>query len=267
MKIDWNKPFIKVSAAIFLTITLLTAVYFLFVPHCYSYSDLPPNPFGAKISSGNPICDRPLYKKIFYPYEGTVYAETLARAEQGFPREQTEMGRLWERGYEPFPSKNFEEAAKWFQLAADQGEPLAQMKLGYLYYTGQGIKRDIAEAYFWLQLGNNKIGSKGGLMIQALNESKRRLSAEQINAIEQRIRDWKATPSSGVIAYRLKRKIFRHSCLFTAVTTPVLLLGGIRLFTRRRKIQRWKTVTAYSIGGAFSLLVSSALLFIYAHYR
>ena len=38
------------------------------------------------------------------------------------------------------------EAVKWFRLAADQGDALAQYSLGDMYRTGEGVPQDYGEA-------------------------------------------------------------------------------------------------------------------------
>jgi len=43
-------------------------------------------------------------------------------------------------------AKNYEEAARWYRLAANQGEAEAQLGLGHLYERGQGLPKDIKEA-------------------------------------------------------------------------------------------------------------------------
>jgi len=48
--------------------------------------------------------------------------------------------------------KNFIEAAKWYRLAANQGNAMAQYNLGLLYYKGQGVLQNHAEAAKWCRL-------------------------------------------------------------------------------------------------------------------
>jgi TPR repeat protein len=48
--------------------------------------------------------------------------------------------------------ENDAEAARWFRLAADQGDALAQYNLGTMYYTGRGVPEDDAEAVRWYRL-------------------------------------------------------------------------------------------------------------------
>ncbi len=39
-------------------------------------------------------------------------------------------------------TRNYSEAIKWYQKAAEQGIASAQYKLGYMYYYGQGISQN-----------------------------------------------------------------------------------------------------------------------------
>jgi len=49
-------------------------------------------------------------------------------------------------------SQDDKEAAKWYRLAADQGNEVAQLDLGLMYYAGQGVSRDYREAAKWCRL-------------------------------------------------------------------------------------------------------------------
>jgi TPR repeat protein len=39
-------------------------------------------------------------------------------------------------------SQDFEQAAKWYRMAADQGDIGSQTELGVLYANGLGVKQD-----------------------------------------------------------------------------------------------------------------------------
>ncbi len=49
-------------------------------------------------------------------------------------------------------TQNFTEAAKWYQLAAEQGHDNAQFNLGVLTHNGEGVLQDFAEAAKWYRL-------------------------------------------------------------------------------------------------------------------
>jgi Sel1 repeat len=68
-------------------------------------------------------------------------------AEKGHSRAQHVLGLIYEE------EQAYRMAAKYFRLAAWQGRlPEAQYKLGYLYYYGQGVERDLEAAAKWLRL-------------------------------------------------------------------------------------------------------------------
>jgi uncharacterized protein len=71
-------------------------------------------------------------------------------AEQGVPVAQAYLGFMFETG-RGVP-QNYTEAAMWYRRAAEQGDSLAQYSLGLLYDRGQGVPRDIVEANKWLNL-------------------------------------------------------------------------------------------------------------------
>jgi len=50
---------------------------------------------------------------------------------------------------EAYNAKNWKDAAKWCQIAAEQGVAKAQFYLGIMYYTGRGVPKDYAEAAKW----------------------------------------------------------------------------------------------------------------------
>jgi len=45
--------------------------------------------------------------------------------------------------------RDYAEAAKWYRMEADQGDPFAQSNLARRYYEGQGVPQDYAEAAQW----------------------------------------------------------------------------------------------------------------------
>ena len=47
-------------------------------------------------------------------------------------------------------------AAKWFRRAAEQGHANAQYRLGLRYSQGQGVPKNIVQAYMWWSLAAAK---------------------------------------------------------------------------------------------------------------
>ena len=74
----------------------------------------------------------------------TPLAEVRGWAEKGDAEAQYSLGLLYERG-RGVP-QDYQEAAKWFRLAAEQGDAKAQVEMGRLYADGKGVLRDYREA-------------------------------------------------------------------------------------------------------------------------
>jgi TPR repeat protein len=71
--------------------------------------------------------------------------ESAARA--GLPEAQNELGRYHELG--ECIASDFEKAAGWYQLAAEQGHVNAQKVLGFMYAGGMGVQQDNAISLQW----------------------------------------------------------------------------------------------------------------------
>ena len=58
---------------------------------------------------------------------------------------------------------NYAKALEWYVRAAAQGETGAQAGLSRMYYTGNGLPKDIVLAYMWLiiaEAGGNEIAGR-----------------------------------------------------------------------------------------------------------
>ena len=68
-------------------------------------------------------------------------------AKQGNADAQSYLGFMYHSG-NGVP-QDYNEAMKWFRLAAGQRYAAAQYFLGLMYYHGQGVHQDYAEAAKW----------------------------------------------------------------------------------------------------------------------
>ena len=68
-------------------------------------------------------------------------------ADQGEAHAQFALGDLYELG-RGVP-KDFKQSAQWYRLAADQGDAAAQFALGGMYERGQGVPQDTGQAMAW----------------------------------------------------------------------------------------------------------------------
>jgi TPR repeat protein len=74
-------------------------------------------------------------------------AELQTKAALGFVKQELELAAAYFAG-RGVP-KDLAQAAYWYRKAADQGNPAAQVYLGYLYAAGLGVPQDTDEAIRW----------------------------------------------------------------------------------------------------------------------
>lgn len=89
----------------------------------------------------------------------TALEEWLPAAEQGDRRAQYQIGVLYYRG-QGVP-QDFAEAAKWFRRAAERGDADAQFNLGLLYVDGKGMPKDFVRALMWFDLAAASYAASG----------------------------------------------------------------------------------------------------------
>jgi TPR repeat protein len=68
-------------------------------------------------------------------------------AEQGDANAQYELARLYYQG-EGVP-QNYAEAFDWYRKAADRGNAKAQYRVGFMYDWGKGVQQDYTQAVSW----------------------------------------------------------------------------------------------------------------------
>jgi TPR repeat protein len=93
------------------------------------------------------------------------------------PEDHYQRGLRYVNGTTP----NYDEAAKWFTLAAEAGHPAAQKSLGYLYASGKGVVEDYAEAQKWFRKASaqgNTEASLAGTLASLVKTNALPLSAE-----------------------------------------------------------------------------------------
>ena len=74
-------------------------------------------------------------------------SELFAKAEQGDVQAQLKIAARYEYGNGV--EQSYEEAVKWYRLAAEKKNPDAQFKLGYCYEQGKGVEPSNEAAIWW----------------------------------------------------------------------------------------------------------------------
>ena len=74
-------------------------------------------------------------------------------------------------------AQDYSEAAKWYALAAEGGDPYAQNNLGVFYKYGRGVPKDLVQAYKWFNLA-----ASGSLEAEEENRDRAVANQESIAA-------------------------------------------------------------------------------------
>lgn len=117
----------------------------------------------------------------------------LRLAEQGDPRAQVALGGLYMSGQGV--SQYTEGGLYWYRRAGVQGDDAAEYILGEIYSGGHGFGHDDVQAYMWLSLAAQGAGpSESDRRARALklrDVLAARMTAPQIAEAEQAVRDWR----------------------------------------------------------------------------
>jgi hypothetical protein len=107
-------------------------------------------------------------------------------AEQGNALAQVKLGLMYDKGQGV--AQDYTEAVRWYRLAAEQGDASAQFNLGLMYYAGQGVPQDYIQAHMWFNLAG-----AGGIAegIQDRDSIARSMTPEQVAEAQRLAREWK----------------------------------------------------------------------------
>lgn len=113
------------------------------------------------------------------------------RAAKGDADAQFTLGKNYEAGRGGL-KKDPSEAYRWYQKAADQGDPFAQASVALLYRFGKGVPQDYVQAYMWFQLSVNRLsGPDRDSIVELRDAAAEHMTAQQIAEAERLAREWK----------------------------------------------------------------------------
>jgi hypothetical protein len=84
--------------------------------------------------------------------EEAFIMENLMPARQGDPQAQLFVGFLYETGQGV--RQDYSEAVRWYRKAAEQGNTIAQIQLGNMYRLGKGVSQSYVMAYLWYDISS-----------------------------------------------------------------------------------------------------------------
>ncbi len=95
------------------------------------------------------ICNELIEKYFNTKQYDKCFEGHLALAEQGYPLAECQVGYFYYDGLGV--EKNLEKAVYWTRRAADHGDRDGQCNLAWFYEDGIGVERDMDMARYWYQ--------------------------------------------------------------------------------------------------------------------
>lgn len=95
------------------------------------------------------ICDELIEKYFNTKQYDKCFEGHLALAEQGYPLAECQVGYFYYDGLGV--EKDLEKAVYWTRRAADHGDRDGQCNLAWFYEDGIGVERDMDMARYWYQ--------------------------------------------------------------------------------------------------------------------
>jgi len=85
--------------------------------------------------------------------------------------------------------QDYQEAVKWYRLAADQGDADAQLLLALMYFSGKGVPKDNVLAHMWANLAASQGSDEDYL--KKRDEIAKHMTPDQIAEAQRLAREWK----------------------------------------------------------------------------
>jgi len=108
------------------------------------------------------------------------FAATLTHAQQGDASSEEHLGGLY--FYGNGVTQDYAQAIFWLRKAGEQGNVNAQYAVGYLYDTGKGVSQDFNQAFHWYQLAADKENPQAECGLAAMYYGGRGVSQDRAKA-------------------------------------------------------------------------------------
>ena len=161
-------------------------------------------------------------------------ADLRARAEQDDLAAQVSLGDIYDTG--EGIAQDAGEAVRWYRRAAEQGDVAVQVTLGGMYFAGRGVPQDAVEAVRWY-----------------------RLAAKQGDAEAQQVLGVMYTAGRGVArdpgeAVRWVRRAAEQGDAEAQLTLGVMYAAGRGVAQDEAEAVRWfrRAMAQFSLGDAFA---------------
>ena len=121
----------------------------------------------------------------------TALREFRPLAEQGNALAQNKLGYMYRNGIGV--TQDYAEAVKWYRKAAEQGYAKAQFNLGIMYDNGLGVPQDYAQAHMWFNFAASSFppGKDRDKALKERDRVAKKMTPAQISEAQKLAREWK----------------------------------------------------------------------------
>ena len=113
---------------------------------------------------------------------GGAFQELFDLAGEGNPGAQAALGNMYLRGEDA--SRNYAEAARWFEKGAIAGNSQAQVGLGYMYAIGKGVTQDYKQAAKWFLMAGVRGDPDAEYNLAVMYDQGQGVSADRAEALK-----------------------------------------------------------------------------------
>lgn len=125
-------------------------------------------------------------------------------------------------------AKNLQQTLKWYQKAARQGMPEAQLGLGMMFENGEGVRTDHKQAVSWYKIAAEQGNSDAQWVLGAMYEFGRGVIQDRIQAYT-----WYSIAAAGNNPYAMNRKVMLGSQMLPAQTREAEKRAGEWMSSQR----------------------------------
>lgn len=122
-----------------------------------------------------------------------------------------QIDEMWEDARRLYYEGDHRGAFERYLALADRGVPEVQVSLGYLYFSGEGTKRDIAKAEHWLTQAANRGDYQAQWYLSQVFLQKKQFkdaqrTLEELESIEDLDREWRLRVLWELAIFHMKQK-------------------------------------------------------------
>jgi len=128
--------------------------------------------------------------KDYYKLKETCSCQVIVTNDETvikLPIKKFDLDKEFKTAVSLYKNKDYESSFKQFLLLSEKGDVKSQYNLAVIFYKGEGITQNFKKSYYWSlisHLSNQKES------IKILNNSKKRLTDEEIGEINDEVKDY-----------------------------------------------------------------------------